>query len=658
MRNYQILIIFLCCYLFSVPSNAQVEKQYDEFFISEGLLSFDQLDGIFGQVTPASWIMSFPSQITGAAFLTYRHHFSQSVNIGVSLGLDNQTGDLSYGKDGINGGGFDGVSGNYKREVYTGAAELQFTYRSGLNLKTYGCIGAGYTSTRVTFNFNDNIFDQTRFYGTPNSLFLNKNTTVDFSHFNFQVTPIGFRTGNALAVFIEFGFGYKGIISGGLCYSIGKKYYSQSEQNKMSLEGMVLIPPDFPVDSNIKKIGEIESKYSKHKDDHIFSRRLERFSIIAKEKKSNAVSIKEILPVDGRNPYDFRGVGYHTDSLEALRANIVAKTKKTFSGDSCAYLVIYRTNFYKAHFSVALDINDTNKIFLDAGTAYIIKIYGEKKIKISTDHTGIELNTSFGEWYYINVENKVRPGFELVDIIQGVIESSLVDKTVFYDFKSDSFFEYNRSMPVGANISRTSDTEKIVFIPGDYPVDSKWEFIEGLNSGKPRDMKDPHLKYQLQYLSEKAIKDSANVIKILALKKMNCIGCYWLKAKAWYADNVDSIRTELDKGRLNEKGKDFATIVIYRADGHVPPFKKCMLRINDTGKYAIETQTKYILKVPYDGKIKCAVSEKKVINIDVKKGNVYYLKAKVLKRGCDIEAVEEIDGKIESSILPDVQFIE
>lgn len=48
----------------------------------------------------------------------------------------------------------------------------------------------------------------------PNKAFV-KNDTADFA---FQVNPAGIRAGKKLGIFVELGYGHRGIISAGLNY--------------------------------------------------------------------------------------------------------------------------------------------------------------------------------------------------------------------------------------------------------------------------------------------------------------------------------------------------------------------------------------------------------------------------------------------------------
>ncbi len=187
----------------------------NEIYISQGIVSTNELAG-FGEGAISTY-MSFPNSITGAVFLTYRKHLTKTFSLGVTAGLDNQQGDLSYGDEHHGSfGGYSGTSGSYNRRDYTFAAEVQCAYMKMKGFAMYGCLGAGYTISRTKYTFFNGIYDPQYFYGDKNSLVPSNPYTADFSHFNADIMPLGLRFGNDLAFFLEFGFGYKGLIRGGL----------------------------------------------------------------------------------------------------------------------------------------------------------------------------------------------------------------------------------------------------------------------------------------------------------------------------------------------------------------------------------------------------------------------------------------------------------
>jgi len=184
-------------------------KGSNEFYVGTGYASLTQIRGWVGPPLLTNFI-SQPSLHTGAAFLTYRHFLSERFAIGVSAGIDNEGGYLSYGNPEISPTGSDANSGQYNIHAYTLAVEGLFVYKKTHKNMTYGYLGIGGTS----FDDKCTIFANAP-YGSPVPL---PSNPYDYhvNQFNFQVTPIGYRFGGTVAGFFEIGFGYKGIFSGGL----------------------------------------------------------------------------------------------------------------------------------------------------------------------------------------------------------------------------------------------------------------------------------------------------------------------------------------------------------------------------------------------------------------------------------------------------------
>lgn len=82
---------------------------------------------------------------------------------------------------------------------HTIAGELQFNYIAKPYFRLYSGLGLGLT------NYTEKYRPTT-----------GNTETNSATHFNFQVTPIGLKVGNAIGFFGEVGFGYKGVICVGL----------------------------------------------------------------------------------------------------------------------------------------------------------------------------------------------------------------------------------------------------------------------------------------------------------------------------------------------------------------------------------------------------------------------------------------------------------
>ncbi len=90
-------------------------------------------------------------------------------------------------------------SGKSIVNYHTIAGELQYNYISKPFFRLYGIVGLGYTNYTEKYE--------------PTAGTSEKNSA---GHFNFQVSPIGFKLGNTVGIYGEVGFGYKGLFNGGL----------------------------------------------------------------------------------------------------------------------------------------------------------------------------------------------------------------------------------------------------------------------------------------------------------------------------------------------------------------------------------------------------------------------------------------------------------
>ena len=183
-------------------------KGKDEFSLGLGAVSYSETTGWMGPPKLSGYI-SEPSLQTGALYFTYRHFLSDNFALGITGGIDNEDGYISYGNP-KGHWGFDGTSGHYELHTYTLALETIFVYRKTRQKMVYGLLGAG-----VTY-FDDNcvIYDNAPL-GAPVPL---PSNPYDYrtAMFNFQITPLGIRWGDNIGGFFELGFGYKGIVNGGI----------------------------------------------------------------------------------------------------------------------------------------------------------------------------------------------------------------------------------------------------------------------------------------------------------------------------------------------------------------------------------------------------------------------------------------------------------
>jgi len=102
-----------------------------------------------------------------------------------------------------NVGQYEGV---LNRTFFTVAVDVQYRYQNMQKVQIYSGVGIGYTFGNETF--------------TPESIHQNQNNTGTINSFAWQINAIGIRVGKAFGGFVEFGYGYKGIVNFGLSFQL------------------------------------------------------------------------------------------------------------------------------------------------------------------------------------------------------------------------------------------------------------------------------------------------------------------------------------------------------------------------------------------------------------------------------------------------------
>jgi hypothetical protein len=192
--------------LLLLPFLASGKDRKHVLYLGDGIVSMHQFRG----VTHTSK-MGLPNNLTGALFLTYRYFFNGNIAAGITAGIDNQRGPLTFGHP--NYGGFGGPGGDYARHTQTLAGELLITYIGGEKSTLYGTVGAGYTHARLV-----KTYDTPTWLDGQTDLPPARQFNIDESGFNFHITMLGFRTRGRSAFFLETGIGYKGVLSAGFSF--------------------------------------------------------------------------------------------------------------------------------------------------------------------------------------------------------------------------------------------------------------------------------------------------------------------------------------------------------------------------------------------------------------------------------------------------------
>jgi hypothetical protein len=158
------------------------------------------------------------SNYSGAYNMSFRRQWGSTRWMGLGVGFEQVRGKLlknyitgrtAYVSDTI---------GQYRLSVYTFVPEVVFIFDhdTDRNSYLYALVAAGVSVTSRI----DNFYAETSNYPVPATALAPAHTTSWTSvHFNGQVSPICFKVGaKRLSGFLELGFGYKGIVCGGLVW--------------------------------------------------------------------------------------------------------------------------------------------------------------------------------------------------------------------------------------------------------------------------------------------------------------------------------------------------------------------------------------------------------------------------------------------------------
>lgn len=160
-------------------------------FIPDQFRSVDtkMLDGIY----PDSRYVRDNYSSIGTIFFTYRHVFKNELFLwGITAGMSNSKSKI------FNVGQY---GGELKRSFYTLAIEWDYRYVNQGPIQVYSGVGLGFSYATEEF--------------TPPAESTLTAKTGNISNIAYQINAVGVRLGKRYAGFVEFGYGYKGIINAG-----------------------------------------------------------------------------------------------------------------------------------------------------------------------------------------------------------------------------------------------------------------------------------------------------------------------------------------------------------------------------------------------------------------------------------------------------------
>ena len=175
----------------------------NELDLSYGLFTTPQFVDVFADIFAAVFSLGNyqldNQHYTGGIILTYKHAFNDRWLLGFSAAYDGRSADLLNKER-------DTKKGSYVSSYITPVVSFDYRYLMKEKVQLYSGIALGAT-----------LLNEHKTVTNPEP---DESATSDENQvfFDFQVNLIGVRVGKKLAGFAELGFGYKGIINGGISY--------------------------------------------------------------------------------------------------------------------------------------------------------------------------------------------------------------------------------------------------------------------------------------------------------------------------------------------------------------------------------------------------------------------------------------------------------
>ena len=205
MKKFLTPVIFVLLYM-PIQVMAQYHKGDVEMGIGGGSLSSTAVTlainaALGGEKEPLEY-----SSGSGTLFLSGKYFLKERLALGITLGTEKLSGysNMDWTIASSN------TPFTYTIHKQTIATELTMIYSNNRNVRLYGLIGLGFSQFIVNYQFS----------GLPD---INDKWLIPAGNIAAQVTPIGIRVGNTFGLFLEFGYGYRGMVNMGLSYQFKRK---------------------------------------------------------------------------------------------------------------------------------------------------------------------------------------------------------------------------------------------------------------------------------------------------------------------------------------------------------------------------------------------------------------------------------------------------
>ncbi len=177
----------------STAGSAQIPRH--ELALSVGIVTFDQIFDFAENLTITVGTLGLYQkenlEYSSVPFLTYRYTPKGRFGFGAAVGRFTTKGNLTSA--------WGSTNGTFRETNVICAAEIAYRWIMRRGFQLYSGLGAGVNFERCTNSFE----------GSPDDITSRLLPT-------FHLNAVGFRLGESLALFLELGAGYKGIVNIGL----------------------------------------------------------------------------------------------------------------------------------------------------------------------------------------------------------------------------------------------------------------------------------------------------------------------------------------------------------------------------------------------------------------------------------------------------------
>ena len=194
LKILTVLVIFL-----SLQSLSAQNIEISKIKLGYGLITTNEIALVFETIA-AQTIANIDlvnGKNIGSFFLEYKHPISEKLMIGATFAYQTVSHDYQNRSDKT-------IIGTEKNTFYTFAAEIDYNYIDKTKFQLYSGLGLGYTMLKDSFAYKSGSLS---------------NLSGSSGLFNYHITGLGLSFGEKIGFFLEAGFGYKGIISGGLNFN-------------------------------------------------------------------------------------------------------------------------------------------------------------------------------------------------------------------------------------------------------------------------------------------------------------------------------------------------------------------------------------------------------------------------------------------------------